>query len=54
MMRKETPKGLSSQFSLDVVVVWERTTGMEVAIMQHYDSVAETEVNRALDYRRAE
>jgi len=27
---------------------------MEVAIMQHYGSVAETEVNGALDYRGAE
>ena len=53
-MSVNTTKSLSSPFFLDAALVGERTTGMEVAVLQHGGNVAEDEVDGALNYSRAE
>jgi len=52
-MSVNTTKDLSSLF-LDAALVGERTTGMEVATLQHGGGVAEDEVDGALSCSRAE
>jgi len=53
-MSVNTTRDLSSLFFLDAALVGERTTGMEVAALQHGGGVTEDEVNGALSYIRAE
>ena len=52
-MSVNTTKDLSSLF-LDAALVGERTTGMEVATLQHGGGVAKDEVDGALSCSRAE
>ena len=52
-MSVNTIKDLSSLF-LDVAMVGERTASMDVAALQHDDSIAEDEVDGALSYSHAE
>ena len=52
-MSVNTTKDLSSLF-LDAALVGERTTGMEVATLQHGGRVTEDEVDGALSYSYAD